>query len=374
MDARITGVQVYIARAPLPFAVQDARSVLRHRAAVLVRVDTDDPALHGWGEAACFGGAEEIVAQTIRVLTDRILGSPVAPADIAASLRHGAAHLGRAGLIVSAVSGIEIALWDLLGKIAGLPVCALFGCTPKPIPVYRTLGFYRNDAPSDSLPILREDLARADLSGVSGVKLKIGRHGIDDDTARTRVAREMIGDKKILVVDANNAYRPRSALALCRAIADFDIGFVEEPIAAGLTGASARLRAASQIPIAGYELDPGYDACREYVDAGAVDIVQPDAIWSGGISECVKIGEAAARAGIELVPHNFSTPVGTAANYHVATVVGSPLLELDGTDSPLGDATPAWPGWDLRAGTLTMTGGAGLGVPDPREWMEPLLR
>lgn len=368
---RVTAVDSFPLRVPLPVAIRDARSTIEFRAAVLVRVRTDDPKIVGWGEAACFGGVERLVAGVVDHLSALVVGRPLSPREVTQELFRRSAHYS-GGLTLSAISGIEIALWDAFGQDAGLPVCGFWDIEPLPVRTYRTSGFYQSDDPNESLDDLRRDVEGYDPAQVAGVKIKIGRFGVVDDVRRALVARELLGPNAVLIVDANNAYEPARAAVLCSELAALDVRFVEEPIEFGDPVASAELRRASPVAIAGYELEPSYKGCRTYIEAGAVDYIQPDATWSGGIGECVAVGELAAQFGIAMVPHNFSTPVGTAANYHAACVAGSPLLELDGTGSPLVDNSVSEGQWRHESGTIRMCEGAGLGISDPSIWLPGL--
>lgn len=365
----MTRIDAYALRATLPIVMRDARSEIRERGAVLVRVEVDDGRLTGWGEAACFGGVGSLVAATVRHLASPLLGGPVEPRRTARDLLRTTAHFGQRGLAVSAISGIEIALWDVLGKEARVPVSALFGVLPRALPVYTTTGFYRSDNRADAMRDLQADLEACDLDRVCGVKVKVGRFGVADDLERAQQTRRILGPDKVLVLDANNAYSPMEAVRLAVAVEPLDVLFLEEPIAYGLPEESARLRERGLTAIGGYELEPTFDACERYVRAGAVDYIQPDATWSGGIGECVSIAEMAARQGVQMIPHNFSTPVGSAANYHAACVGFSPLIESDGSGNPLADETLLGLDWHRENGRLTMADGVGLGVDVPEEWI-----
>ena len=321
---RVTRIDAYALRAPLPTVIRDARSEIRERGAVLVRVEVDHGRLAGWGEAACFGGVGSLVVATVRHLAGPLVGGLVEPRRITRDLRRTTAHFGQRGLVVSAISGIEIALWDVLGKAAGVPVSALFGVLPRPIPVYTTTGFYRSDDRAQAMRDLQADVAACDLSRFCGAKIKVGRFGVADDVERAQHARRILGPEGVLVLDANNAYSPIEAARLAAAVEALDVLFLEEPIAFGLPEESTLLRYQGRVAVGGYELEPTFDACERYVRLGAVDYIQPDATWSGGIGECVSIADMADRHGVRMVPHNFSTQVGTAANYHAACVGASP--------------------------------------------------
>jgi L-alanine-DL-glutamate epimerase-like enolase superfamily enzyme len=123
--------------------------------------------------------------------------------------------------------------------------------------------------------------------------------------------------------------------------------------------------------VSGYELEPTYEGCRPYIEQRAVDYVQPDATWSGGLLECLSIADLAARRGVGFIPHNFSGVFGTAANYHAASIGGAALLELDRTGGPLGDlGLLLEQGWSLENGCLTAPDRPGLGLRVTEEWIE----
>jgi L-alanine-DL-glutamate epimerase-like enolase superfamily enzyme len=364
----VASVRAHVLRHPLPTPILDARAEIRERAAVLVRVRTAD-GLEGWGEAACFGGAGRLVAAAVEHLAEGLIGADVAPRDWVRRTMAATAHYGQRGVVVSAISGIEIALWDLHGKSCGLPVSSLFGAAPAPARIYGTTGFYVHGGAEASRSRLANDLAGV-APDLSGIKIKIGRYGIPDDLLRARMARDRLGPERILIVDANNAYGAADAAALGRDLRELGILFFEEPIEFGLPAASAELRLAGGVPIAGYELEPTYHGCEPYLEARAVDYIQPDAIWSGGLGEAVAIADLARRRGIRMVPHNFASVVATAANYHLACISGGDLLEIDQTGNPLAALDLLEDsGWRVTAGTLQAPPRPGLGVDVTEEWL-----
>jgi L-alanine-DL-glutamate epimerase-like enolase superfamily enzyme len=254
----------------------------------------------------------------------------------------------------------------------GLAVSSLLGAGPVPVPVYATTGFYRGDGqdndPDRRAQQLEHDVRSVDLGRVRGVKIKVGRFGVADDVRRASLARTALGPDALLVLDANNAWTFTEAARVADLVADLDVLFLEEPLPFGLVTDSATLRARGRVAVGGYELEPTYEACERYVLGGAVDYVQPDATWSGGIAECVRIAELAHAHGVRTAPHNFSTAVGTAANYHAACAADVRLLETDATGNPLLDL-PLGDTWDTTGGALHLRSGAGLGVTVTEEWV-----
>ena len=169
-------------------------------------------------------------------------------------------------------------------------------------------------------------------------RIKVGRFGAEDDAARVRLARRVIGGDRLLMVDANNAYGLREAMSFAEVLADEGVTFFEEPIPFGDPEVSAELRARSRVPIAGYELETSHAALEPYITARAVDVIQPDAVWCGGIGEAIAVASAAERRGIAVVPHNFSSFVALGANYQVVcSTERSDLLEYDCTGCPFID-------------------------------------
>lgn len=338
MSLTITKLDVYPIRLPYDQPIADARSVITHKSTVFLRVETDC-GCYGWGEAATYGDVPEIVTSVLRQkLFPLIQNRRVAPRNIAALIKKVTAHYGQRGIIISALSGLDIALWDLLGRQAGLPICTLLGGQPKEIRLYAGTGYYDaiNHSPEKDLEKMKSSLERIDRNVFVGAKIKIGRYDLQNDIQRVESARQVLGDRAILIVDANNAFDLRGAVRLAQHIESNNITFLEEPIEFGRIQESVELRSKSPIPIAGYELEMTQDGFTPYIKARALDIIQPDCIWSGGLTECLNIAIEAERCDLKVVTHNFASPLSTAANYHLlCTTNKSDLLEIDATGSPL---------------------------------------
>jgi len=335
---QVAAIDAYPLRLAYNEPIQDSRSIIRRKSTVLVRVKTSQGVV-GWGEAAAFGDVAFEVAGLINSrLAPLVAGFSAAPRDCAARLRRETAHFGQKGMVLSALSGIELALWDALGLASGLAVSELLGSFPRPVRMYAGTGYYVHGAsPKDNLSSLRRQFLdiRADVLRLSGAKIKIGLSGLDDDIERVSVARQVLGTDSLLIADANNAFALHEALQFARRAESANLCFLEEPIPFDQPKASSRLRSQSPIRIAGYEFEMGLGGFQQHIDECAVDIVQPDCIWTGGLLECLEIAKAAERAGILVSPHNFASPISTAANYHFLCLTPCDLLEVDGTESPL---------------------------------------
>ena len=196
-------------------------------------------------------------------------------------------NLGRPGITSMAIAAVDVALWDLKARVLGLPLCKLLGMARDRVPVYGSGGFT-----AYSLDRLAEQLGGWVKQGIPRVKMKVGSHA-DRDPERVRTAREAIGPKTELFVDANGAYSRKQALELAeRFRAEADVSWFEEPVSSDdLEGLRlVRDRAPAGVQIAAGEY--GYDApyFKRMLDAGAVDVLQADVTRCAGITELLRIG------------------------------------------------------------------------------------
>lgn len=208
-------------------------------------------------------------------------------------------NLGRPGISSSAVAAVDVALWDLKSRILGLPLVKLLGQVHASMPVYGSGGFT-----SYSLKQLTSQLSGWASEGISRVKMKIGRNP-DEDRARVCAAREAIGPRTELFVDANGAYDRKQALAQAQAFSSNDVSWFEEPVSSDdLEGLRLiRDRAPAGMEIAAGEY--GYEALyfRRMLEAGAVDVIQPDATRCAGITGFLQVSALSQAFGIPLSAH-----------------------------------------------------------------------
>lgn len=365
---RVVAIDVLKNGFELAEPLYDARSCIARRHQVLVRVEAEDGSV-GWGESAAFGGSHELVARAVAQLVAPLIGTTAHPRQLSRSLLQATAHYGHVGVVVSAISGIETALWDLWGVVSGLSLSHLLGGEASPVRWYGTTGFYRGEDRTGSLSVLRDDLATALASEPAGLKIKVGRYGVTDAIERAQEARSALGPDRLLILDANNSFNVPDALRVMEGVRDLGVYFFEEPIPFGNPEASRELRLRGAVPVGGYELDPTFAGCRRYLEARAVDFIQPDACWSGGVAETMAIADLAHRFDVGFVPHNFASAVATAANYHVVSAVGGDLIELDLTGSSASNPTALRAmGWHVDDGYLQAPTLPGLGVAGVGEW------
>jgi D-galactarolactone cycloisomerase len=363
---KIIHVHTHLLEASLsePFAY--SRAWYSTRSAMIIEIETDQ-GLVGWGE--CYGPAR-MLAAIVENLSGFLLGQDALATEwiwheIYARYRD---H-GQKGLLVQALSGIDIALWDLKGKFFDQPVHRLMGGPlRKEIKAYAT-GLYRRKT-GEPAAYLAEEAAGYREAGFSAVKLKVG-FGIEDDVRMTRAVREAIGPNIGLMVDANHAYDAVEAIRLGRRIEEFDIGWFEEPVTPEDIAGHRRVREALSIPVASGECEFTRYGFREIFAERAFDIVQPDTCSAGGLSECKKIADMAAVYGLRYAPHVWGTGIALAAALQLLAVLPpwtpislcpvEPMLELDQTEHPIRHAILAEP-IRHRRGIVDVPIGPGLGI------------
>jgi D-galactarolactone cycloisomerase len=275
---------------------------------------------------------------------------------------------GQKGLMISALSGVDIALWDLKGRLLEEPVHRLMGGPlRRQVAAYAT-GTYRLDC-GDPLQYITEEVRGHVRDGFGAVKLKIG-FGVDDDCRLIEAVRETIGPRIGLMLDANHGFDAIEAIALGRRVAHLDIGWFEEPVVPDDLGSYVEVRRGQPIPVAGGECDYTRWGFREVLTRRAMDIIQPDTCAAGGLSECKKIADMAAAFGVRYVPHVWGTGIGLAAALQLLGVLPNspprhtplePILELDRSEHPFRQAVLVQP-LEPRGGVMVIPDRPGLGI------------
>jgi len=308
---------------------------------------------------------DALVRSALAVLEPLYKGeSALEPERVSEKLHQNMFWLGRGGSITHAISGIDIALWDLLGKATGQPVSRLLG------------GRYRERVrPYASLLMdepekLRDHLLSVRAQGFRAFKIGWGPFGRRDratDEAIVRAAREAIGDDSKLMVDAggSDAHWPNGykwALNTSKMLADYDVHWFEEALNPDALEDSIRLREHSPVKIAGGEVLTRRQAFQPWMVGRALDIVQPDVTKVGGISEERRIAWMAQDNGIQFIPHGWNTTVGLAADLHLAAAISNTDMVEYLTGSPFIDEITDG-GWSLDAdGMLAIPSTPGLGL------------
>ena len=329
---KITDVATIRLRAAIPKEQQvESRSGLRTlRSTTLVRIETDE-GITGLG--SCSGNGELVEVIIRRILRPLLLGAD--PTKIEemwerAYVRGGHKEFGTRGIGIVALSGVDVALWDILGKVHGIPIYGLLGgkCREK-VPVYATALY-----PEDSSVVARKAAAFVE-GGFHGVKIKVG-FNLRQDIEIIRAVRREIGKNFPVMADANQGYTLKVAREAAEAFTGEGVLWLEEPLFVEDIAGHAVLREESKIPIAiGENLHTHY-AFDDFIRGQAVDIMQPDVARAGGISEIVKIAAMAAKHNLALSFHTWGDAIGLAASLHLAAALEvSTVMELDTTFNPL---------------------------------------
>ena len=351
------------------------------RNALLVFLDTD-AGLTGIGEAGV-AGRPAISTRTIveQELAPLVVGQdPFLVEHLWRLMAVRTRQHGRRGLLMHAIAGIDMALWDLIGKSVGQPLYRLLGGFRERVPAYASGGFFHE---GKSIADLAEECRAYREQGFKAVKIKVGRNrggnpfspmeltaGNDlctttpaEDLERVRAVREAIGPNMALMVDVNCAWSAETAIRMARLMEPFDVFWLEEPVTTDDVDGSAAVAAATSIPIAGYETESGMAGFRQLIDRRAVDVVQVDLSWSGGITEARRIAAYAYAHHLPFAPHVFTSAVNLAASLHLAAAVpNGTYFELDRNTNRLRDDLIEQPFAIDADGYLTPPGAPGLGI------------
>ncbi len=322
------------------------------RCCLMVRIYTDE-GIVGIGEAAYFGGPLISTATVIeKELGPKLIGeNPLNVEYIWHKLFYEGFQHARNGIFVCALSGIDIALWDIVGKSLKQPIYRLLGGYTNKVKVYASGGFYGLD--KDKHGVAAELKSYVD-AGFDTVKMKVGRTytpmtprelsnaadectiSLEEDMERVRTVRERIGDGVKLMVDANTAWNYSDALRAGRYFDELNVYLFEEPLCTDDYEGSARLTAQLNTRIAGYESECLLKNFARMIANRCVDVVQPDVSWAGGFTECRKIAAVAQAHGVECAPHAFSSGILLAASLHFAAgFANGGMVEFDMTENPL---------------------------------------
>lgn len=373
---KITDVEAIRMLVPLEHAWQCASFTMTERTVITVKIHTDQGII-GFGDAyhAHLPRPEPMAVIVETVLRPLLVGEdPRNIERLYSKMLAGIRHLGSAGL--GAISGIDIALWDILGKYYNAPVHALLGAsTPAHMEPYvgsQTMGWKS----LDNLDELVEEARSYVALGYKALKFRGGR-GLPDrreDVEGFRVLREAFGGSIKIMVDVNNGYTRQGAELMAREYEKYDIFWMEDPIG-GTAGESpqayASLAAAISVPVAAGGNLFGTADLRRLIEAGGVDIVKMDASSAGGISEIVKMTHLASAFGMKWAPVTHE-PFGQLATLHVMAAASPSLIE--------GMYVEWDPGWPLEkfltdpprfeGGELKLSSKPGLGTDIHDDFLE----
>ena len=339
---KITRITPHVRRADLDRPFRFSQWSYSQRAAMLVSIETDE-GVTGWGEAY---GPPDIAAEAVRSFFTPLLAERD-PRD-----RESLWHLmfarsidyGQKGIMLAAISALDIALWDIGARAAGMPLYRFLGAAEqRSIPCYAT-GFYFTQ--DDTQALARDFAAEAEqhlAQGFRAMKLKVGL-GVENDLLLIATVRKAIGPGIRLMIDANHAYDPTTAIDLGRRAGQFDLAWFEEPVTPLDPAVYLDVKRALRIPLAGGECEYTRFGFEPWLRQRALDYAQPDLCACGGISEGLKIATLASLHSVHVTPHAWGTAIGQAAALHFyaarpshpATLLPeAKWIECDQSENPL---------------------------------------
>jgi D-galactarolactone cycloisomerase len=355
---KIVEVRTYPVVYPVNDPFANGMRWTRERAFGVVEVLTDQ-GIAGWGEGATLPARRAIETQ--------VIGRNPFDSEVIWEGLH------RAGTDTAGISAIDIALWDIMGKALGQPIYNLLGGAFRTrVQAYAT-GLFRRER-KDPTAALVEDATGYLQQGFKAMKMKVG-FGPDYDIKNVAAVRRAIGNDILFAVDANCAYDRGSAIAVGQRIAENDLLWFEEPIAADDVEGYIEIRRALNMRISGAEQLRGRWAFRRMIQERALDIIQPDVCVCGGFTEFRKIAAMASANHVRVIPHMFGTAIRLAATLQlIATLPDSPralepfptLLEYDMSENALRTELAKEP---IRHadGIVNVPQGPGLGIEINRE-------
>ncbi|MDR5762853.1 mandelate racemase/muconate lactonizing enzyme family protein [Caballeronia sp. LZ035] len=375
---KIRTIRSYVLRVPLGDKLfYSSQAAFPERNSYLVRIETDT-GLVGWGEGGQYGPPEPVAACIDHVLAPKLIGrDPTEPVRIWEELYNFSRDFGQKGTYVEAISALDIALWDIAGQSAGLPVWKMLGGRfRESVPAYATGCYYPQDY-SRMPELLRSLEAEASSyadAGFEMLKVKIGLLSLKDDIERLRVIRAAVGPDIAMLVDANHAYNATSAIRMGRLMEPLDVRFFEEPVVPEDKAGYRRVRAENPVPVAGGECEFTRYGFAELIGTGCVDIAQPDLAVCGGFTAFKQILAFASTHGVGVIPHVWGSGIAVAAALqaiatippipHTANPIAlqnEPIVEFDRKHNPLRDDLLDQR-FALVEGRLAVPDAPGLGV------------
>lgn len=338
---KITKVISHVLQYDLPEELGYSQQYYAKRSAHLVEVQTDE-GITGWGE--CFGPSNVAVGnKTIveKVIQPMILGTDPLDRDV---IWHKVYNLlrdhGQKGMPLQALSGVDIALWDITGKVAGLPIAKLIGGIHRDkVAVYGYGMMLRRESVSSLVTRFEEEAAAIKHAGFSATKMKVGL-GPKEDVRLAKAVRKGVGDDYPFMVDANHCYTTSDALYVGRALDELNAYWFEEPVAPEDLDGYKELRAKLKVKISGGEAEFTRWGWRHLLEGRCLDIAQPEVCALGGISEYLKVLALAHTHFTPVINHVWGSAVAVATNLQLLAAMPplpgglhpwEPMLEFDTT-------------------------------------------
>jgi L-alanine-DL-glutamate epimerase-like enolase superfamily enzyme len=311
---KITGLETDVLRMPPGRKYFDAiHEFGTEGGGVVVRIQTD-AGITGWGYSSfgtIAGGPRALEAILQNEVKPVLLGKdPAFPKRIRTDLWKALEYAGVQGVTQFAIAAVDIAIWDIVGKAAGMPVYKMIGANADRMPVYNMCGwYYEND---EDLSQFKRQLTNAFDEGFHAAKIKVGRAGLDDDIRRIEAAKQIAGKNRPIMVDANQKFNVNEAIRRGKVYEQMGCYWFEEPIVPYDHVGYAKVADALDIRIATGENEYTKFACLDLISRHGVDVIQPDNRRAGGLTEWMEIGAIADAYGLELASHG-----GGPTNLHM---------------------------------------------------------
>ena len=377
---KITRVRSHVLRYEMPEELGYSQQFYAHRTAHLVEVETDE-GVTGWGE--CFGPGNVAIANkgiVEKVIQPMIIGDDPIDRDV---IWHKVYNLlrdhGQKGMPMQALSGVDIALWDIAGKVASMPLHKLIGGAHRTrIKAYGYGMMLKRESVADHIARFRDEAAAIIDMGFKATKMKVGL-GPRHDVRLCEAVAQGAGDA-MFMVDANHCYATPDALYVGRALEELDAYWFEEPVAPEDLDGYRELRARLRVNISGGEAEFNRWGWRQILENRGLDIAQPEVCALGGVSEYLRVLALCHAHFTPVINHVWGSAIAVATNLQLLAAMPTlpgglhpwePMLEFDTTDNRFRDELLAEP-LDIQGqvksqdGYVTIPNAPGIGVtPDP---------
>ena len=327
-QVKITQLETDVLRFPPGSIFSDAiHDFGTERGGVVLRLMTD-AGVTGWAYSmfGTIAGGPRVVSTILeRELAPVLVGQdPAFPKRLRAEMWQAVEYHGVQGVVSFGLAAVDIALWDILGKLAGLPVYKMLGAYSDRMPSYNMCGwYYQNDG---DLSHYKRSITSALEEGFRGVKIKVGKGSLDDDIQRIRVALEICGKDRPVMVDANQVFNSNEAIRRGRVYQQMGCRWYEEPLPPHDHEGYAELAHDLDIPIATGENEYTKYAFVDVVRRGGADIVQPDNRRAGGVTEWMEIAAIADGFGVQVASHG-----GGVTNLHMLLAMPNAIYMESGS-------------------------------------------
>ena len=319
---KITSIKSHVLRYELDKELGYSQQYYKHRTAHLVEVETDE-GITGWGE--CFGPGNIALANKYiveKVIQPLIKGDdPLKKEYIWHKVYNLLRDSGQKGMPIQALSGIDIALWDILAKKSNLPLYQLLGGkTNDKIPVYGYGMMLQKKTVEELCELFKNEASQIKEKNFKAMKMKIGM-GPKEDLKLVSAVRDTIGSEFKLMVDANHAYNKNDALYVGRGLDEMNIYWFEEPVAPEDYDSYKELKEKLKTNIAGGEAEFTKYGWNQLIKNNCIDIAQPEVCGLGGITEYLKVSALAQSNFIPIVNHVWGSALSVAVNLHLLTTL-----------------------------------------------------